>query len=297
MYNTTKKLNQKGNSNSWEKQLKNLNDIPKNIKISTITITCKLETDLFLENIGKYIELSDDDICYVKYGDDIKNVRSIIKTKPKKSKKKKKVKKIFYNQVTLKVKSINDKLINIKLFKNGSIQLTGCKNYTDFSSVINTICIKLRDIMGIKTKNKIILKPFASNIENLDIIKIKNFNIRLINSNFRINHKIDRAKFADLLEIQNIDCSYEPSRHAAINIKFKSNDNNSNNTTISIFIFESGAIIITAAKNKNHIINAYKFITEKIKENYNNILKKDITNLNMILNRINKSKLKKNRVC
>jgi hypothetical protein len=48
---------------------------------------------------------------------------------------------------------------------------------------------------------------------------------------------------------------------------------------ISIFVFESGAIIITGAKMRDHIVQAYKFITKKLFEHYNNIIKEEIDGL------------------
>ena len=48
---------------------------------------------------------------------------------------------------------------------------------------------------------------------------------------------------------------------------------------ISIFVFQSGAIIITGANNVNHIMSAYEYITEKLKKNYNKIVKKKLDTL------------------
>ena len=83
--------------------------------------------------------------------------------------------------------------------------------------------------------------------------KLKGVN-RLKNIGFLIN----RENLFDLLTKANIRCTYEPCIHACVNIKY----NYKNKETISIFVFESGSIIITGAKTKNHIIEAYKFITK-----------------------------------
>ena len=46
-----------------------------------------------------------------------------------------------------------------------------------------------------------------------------------------------------------------------------------------MFVFASGAVIITGAKNKYHIIDAFRFITKILCENYNKIVITDIKNL------------------
>ena len=38
--------------------LKKLNDLPKEINVSTITITCKTNTEFNVINIGKYIKIT-----------------------------------------------------------------------------------------------------------------------------------------------------------------------------------------------------------------------------------------------
>jgi hypothetical protein len=68
--------------------------ICEDLKISTMTITCQLDTDIYIENIGKYIELSHTGINTVGIGNNA--VRSILPIK--KRTKRAKNKKSFYNQ-------------------------------------------------------------------------------------------------------------------------------------------------------------------------------------------------------
>jgi len=77
--------------------LKNLDDLPGNIRISTITIICRFDTDFYCANIRKYINLSPD---------------GAVPPKKKRSRKKKKVKRAFFNQATIIVRSTPDKTIN-----------------------------------------------------------------------------------------------------------------------------------------------------------------------------------------
>ena len=134
-----------------------------------------------------------------------------------------------------------------------------------------------------------ILKPFAGTPENLDVSKVKNIKIRMINSNFSIGFKVNRDQLYQLLLSENVDCRYEPCVHACVNIKYKYDAEN----VISIFIFESGAIIITGAKNKDHIIKAYNFTVDKLYTYYNKIVKNDdydIIKISKILTCVNDMK-------
>jgi TATA-box binding protein (TBP) (component of TFIID and TFIIIB) len=203
---------------------------------------------------------------------------------------------MFFNQVTLEVKSTPTKKINVKLFKNGSIQMTGCRNLQDFINVIIIICCELKKKKGVidtDSMNKIIPIPFVTNRDDVDITKLKDFSIKMINSDFDMGIRIDRERMYDILKDDNVDCAYEPDKHAAINIKYKYNyeqevtiyNKDSINSTktetvnktdnITILVFESGKIIITAAKKKDHIVKAYNFIISIINTHCDDIQKHD----------------------
>lgn len=270
-------------NNQFESFL-NLKELPDDLMISTMTITCSIKTEFNVENIGKYIEISDKDIMGVIYSDDEKYhriVKSLIKKK-KKKKKKKKEKKTFYNQVTLKMKSSKkDKPVNVKLFRNGSIQMTGCKCIEDCILVLKILCDKLKEEKYVlyKEEEKIEKKEFVSNKEILEIENIENVKVVMINSNFNIGFKIDREELYKILLNEKIVATYEPCVHACVNIKYNTEKEINKKNIISIFVFESGAIIITGAKKKRDIVEAYKFITNKLKDNFNKIIKTDINKL------------------
>ena len=273
--------------NNQLKPLIDLKDVPKDINISTITITCRIDTDFYYPNIGTYVKLQPNGICYVEYGvgTKVECVRSIINMEKKKRKKKKRA---FYNQVTLKIcigtvynekkKKLIDKYINIKLFKNGSIQMTGCRGLSDFIVSLNILFTELMKKMYIVnpiTMSDMIPKLFVSKIDNICISKITKIVVEMINSNFKIDLRIDRCKLEELLKKENIECLFEPDKHAGVRIKYY----NKNKDKISIFVFESGSIIITGAKCKDHIAEAYEFITGIISDNREAVTKYNIEDL------------------
>jgi TATA-box binding protein (TBP) (component of TFIID and TFIIIB) len=249
------------------------------ISISTITLDCKLHTIIDLDKFAKYVILRDDEIVSVKYGNrkDPATNRTIVMLNTKK----KPSTKNFYNQVTIRMKPKNNKkrnYINIKVFKNGSLQMTGCKDMNDFNDVTTTLIKILRRGENIKNKNGD--ETHINFINNPTDIGIYDVKIRMINSNFRVGYKIDRKKLAKILkkyhgrntddkELGYVEFKYGPnSGHSCVNIKYNYDGKNKP----SIFVFQTGAIIITGAKNLQQIIMAYQFIN-KILDRYRDKIK------------------------
>lgn len=271
-------------SEEINKIMLDFNKLPKNILISTMTITCKLGTKINLENVAKYVDLNMDGIRSIRYSDDPDCTRILVEKKKKT--KKGKIKKSFFNQATLEIKPTENKAINVKLFKNGSVQMTGCKSIKNAYEILSIIINQLKIEKAVLIDGVITDKKFITDLDNL---KISEFNIVMINSNFTVNYSIDREALYKILIAEGTTCTYEPCIHACVNIKHHCKIDNKK---ISIFVFQSGAIIITGANNTDHIISAYEYINEKLKVNYKNIVKKKLETLlknNNILNNYLKS--------
>lgn len=259
--------------------------LPSDISISTMTLACKINVKFNCRNISKYVDLSYGGILSVKCGnhDDLQTNRTLLPKKQKTGKKKKK-KSVFYNQVSIyvMVKGKNKKPVSVKLFLNGAIQLTGCKTVEHAIEAITKIFIELKKIKAIvNLKNyclQVVEHKFVSNREILNMKNVKDIKIAMINSNFNINFKIDRAKLHNLMLIENYEVSYDPEKHACVNIKYDHLEKQ-----LSIFVFEGGSIIITGVRNCYQIIDAYNFINKYLLLNYNKIVKNDnLTNSNII---------------
>lgn len=264
-----------------------INKLPEDVGISTMTVCCEIDIEFKVNNVAKYIDLNKDGIISISYGrnDDPCTNRSLFPRKRHtKQKKKKKAKRVFYNQVSLAVmiKSKKEKPINIKLFTNGSIQMTGCKSVENVIDVIEKVFYELKVVKAIINKNtmKFDDKPFINDPNKLHLHLIDNIIIGMINSNFRYPNKIDRLKLFNLLQSESIESKYDPSNHACVNIKHKCIDK-----TISIFVFEKGPIVVTGAKNCEHILSGYNFINKYLLSNHKKIVKStiNISNINSIL--------------
>lgn len=243
-----------------------IENIPDDVNVSTITITCKLPTIFNVENIYKYIQLEQGNIIFIKYGNMM--VRSIKKTKEIKHKK---VKKYFYNQTTMQIEN-DGKYISLKVFNNGSFQLTGCTSLIGTRNTLDKVFKELKRSMAVydTIQNKIIDKPFADNIDMLNIEHIYDFKINMINCNFNIGFEINRTKLCSVLTEDNISHNFDPIKHAGVITRYQHNDKQ-----VSIFIFESGSIVITGAETCEQVKLSYNYINKYLLTKYNYIVKND----------------------
>jgi TATA-box binding protein (TBP) (component of TFIID and TFIIIB) len=101
---------------------------PSDIKIATMTSISHLNTNIDIKVLGKFITLNDT-IHEIRYRTLIKNKSGVILNK----------KPSFYNQVTVKISSGQGTFINMKIFSNGQIQMTGCKHEDNIQQAIQNI--------------------------------------------------------------------------------------------------------------------------------------------------------------
>ena len=188
--------------------------LPNGVSISTMCANGSLGTKLNLQNIRDYLPLNDNDILTVKLNQD--NIRTLIVSKKSKRNTKKKTKKSvpFYNQVTVVVRIFegktdnldDEKKLNLKLFQNGTIQISGLRNIEYANRAVNKLIYRLSQVRGKIIDSKIEDIKFVEEKNNLTI---NNFKIYMINSNYRVNMKIDRSKLYKLLIKKKIKASYE----------------------------------------------------------------------------------------
>lgn len=258
---------------------------PSEIRISTMTIISNLNSIINIESLYDMLDLTEDvasnkypRIDFVKYGGDK------VKGNTKINKKKKNRKNYFQNQITICILLSETKKINMKLFKNGKIQLTGIKD----ENLVNMGCEYMYDlIMKFHEKQPIVIEPELFKYE------VNNYNIVLINSDFKVNYLLNRDNIFRLLNSMNFFVIYEPDIYPGVNLKYFINKSNKvkgicNCTKkcngkgncegdgdckrITIAIFQSGSIIITGSKTREQVSECFQFINGLLRDNFQNIL-------------------------
>jgi TATA-box binding protein (TBP) (component of TFIID and TFIIIB) len=197
--------------------------------------------------------------------------------------KKEPVSKRFDNQLTIIYKYNQETIMNIKVFKNGNIQITGVKSIDDGRKMIDTL------VSYLKQRPEIAKDP--------DMLKTVNYKVALINSDFKVDFEIKRDKlYSTIINQYENKCSFEPCIYPGVKIQYFWNNRNhqkngvcgcqedcyigkgngdgeGNCKKITIAVFQSGCIIITGAQTTEQIDDAYKYICCVFQDNIDTIKK------------------------
>lgn len=250
----------------------------KDLKISTITSTAFIGIPINLCKLFNNVSISDYNIKYIEFNgqkEDI-NVKGYNERYEKKKRKGLK-KKCFDNQITL---VFDNEEINMKIFKNGKIQMTGIKTIEYGHKYVDKIINIIKDIYFYDTS-------IIDDCYNISLIKNFDYKIQLINSDFKIGFSIKREKLYNVLlsNYDNMISSYEPCIYPGVKISYFYNEKNNikngicncslcncftkkNGTglyensckKITIVIFQSGSVIITGSQNLLQLNETYTFI-------------------------------------
>jgi len=190
----------------------------------------------------------------------------------------------FYNQCSIIIKPDQERRpINVKLFTNGSITLTGCLNDCDGYDAIKVLIEELNKYPQVFPDKKVV---------DIDIIK---YEITMINSNYTLGFKVDRIKLYYILLDYNYLVIYNnPEKYPGVKLCFFWNAFNKNNNGIckctkkcngkgsgyadgeckklTITIFQSGSILISG-RTELQLEHAYKIINNIFKKHYKDIVK------------------------
>lgn len=323
---------------------------PTPLRISTLTGTCSITSDINLLVIAQYLELNKH-ITYINYGDIISKGVNIT---PKSNKKKKK-KKVFYNQITIIIKQESNRYNNIKLFANGAVSMTGLQSLEEGKFSINIILEAIRELEGkvlfnisddyynqnikkgsedVKVKCSACSSEFTHYVMKLSnecghyicntcskthdkcsepgcdnsfiqpalknqSAQVKDFNIVLINSDYKANFRINQKKLHPLIVNKyKIFSTFEPTIYPGVKSMYYWNEDykdypikgkcyctkkctgkgngkgDGNCKKVTTAVFQSGSVLITGGRSMDQIKDGYDFINNILKNEFMNIRKK-----------------------
>ena len=181
----------------------------------------------------------------------------------------------------------------MKVFNTGKLEIPGIQTDEMLFMALNNLLTILQPFI----KKKILYNK--NEIETV-----------LINSNFNCNYVINRNKLYDILKFKySITTLYDPCSYPGIQCKFYYNENNIQNKGIctcekkcvpknkkcyivSFMIFRTGSVLIVGQCNEDVLYKIYKFISDILINEYNNISIKSTIN-NFEKKKKNKKKRKK----
>jgi TATA-box binding protein (TBP) (component of TFIID and TFIIIB) len=285
---------------------KRANKIPKptDLYISTRSASAKISTSININELGIILArnvakniLKKENLNYLIKGICMKNL-ALITTKKKGKKSnvdinnleevlatlKNKKRQHFYNQCSVIIKPDQKRRpINVKLFTNGSITLTGCLYDCDGYDAIKVLIEELKKYPAVFPDGK---------VTDIDITK---YEITMINSNYELGFKINRIKlYYILLGYKYLVIYNNPEKYPGVKLCFFWNAFNKENIGIckctkkcngkgsgygdgkckklTITIFQSGSILISG-RTELQLSHAYKVVNSIFKKHYGDIIK------------------------
>lgn len=266
---------------------KNYEFKPSEIRISTMTICCFLNVNINTKQIFDDFEAPE-----INEYETVDNIITGVKIKgqikgyfPKKQDSGK----VFFNSITLNVVQLK-KSINLKIFNNGKIQMTGVISKEHSMLAINMV-------IRLLNKKKI---EYISDIDKE--IEISDFKTVLINSDYDCGFEIQRENLLSILiNDYNLSVNYEPENYPGVKVAFFWNDIYKNEITglckckkkcvgkgsgkkineckkVTIAIFQSGKIIITGGNDLLQIKTVYDFLNKILCSHLFEIKKKYLIN-------------------
>lgn len=253
-------------------------EFPSELHVSTQTQIGKINATIELSELAQALQCNEH-ILYIEHGDAIRKGSDGKKSARKH--KKQKPKKYFYNQVTIHMPREEDKRVNMKIFNNGRVQMTGVIKSGQGLEKIRGLVQQL-NLLSPEHREKI--------FGHSEVVEyIQETETVLINSNFDIGFEIDREALHRLIIHTGYYSSYEPGIYPGVNIKYYYNSSNTSPgicncetpcdgkgkgdacKRITIAAFKSGKIIITGGKSDDNIVTAYNFIRKFISEHIDEI--------------------------
>ena len=278
--------------NNGDYMTENLDNLPEGISIFTLPITASFNNTINVENIFSYYPLSEHNIVTIKSTAGIRTLyvtENMIKSEDETD---------FMNQITVVMNIFTDetktvtKFVNIKLFKNGSIQVSGLKSIFQCNYTINKLFNLLKGEFYIYTKPdkdkgrkfyehscKKRAITFLTDYENMWLYQPT---ISTINVTYKYATKINQEQFflkmkelqlhkiivADVIILLQTDINSPVSMWLNSIVDKK--------RYLTIALFESGSISIMACKCREDILYAFKFIIDILTEYGEYVSKKDI---------------------
>lgn len=265
---------------------------PTKYRVSTITCNGSVHTHIDLHKFYEHVKLSEDcsigNFVWIEFGP--QHSKGIY---PKKRKSNMADRKSFDNQVTVIYKIRDEYAPNMKIFRNGNVQMTGIRCPEDGKRMIEIVANEI-----IRIAND--LDPTIANVDEIDA---SDFKIRMINSDFAFPFRIRRKDLHSMLisNQYNTISSFQPGTYPGVKIQYFWNEKSTNKSghcecnrpcygrgensvvgtepfdgqckKVTISVFESGKILITGATSYAQIDEAYAYIVKVIQENVERVRK------------------------
>lgn len=250
----------------------------KPFQVSTITSVSKIADSVNIQRFFEHLQIDNDNIIYAKYSHFLKGNK---RNKKQSRHKLEANNQLFSNQMTIGFRCKCGKLakhnhknpISIKIFRNGGVQMTGCKDIVEIEHMYHKLHNELSKINKIE-------RNIAKNIIPFDK---KNIRIEMINGTFYANAPLDLNKvlktFMNKYAINEVFINHIHNKKSPLHMSlpflkeydaFKCKDK-----MPSVFIHNTGAFNIITTSTEV-LQKAYNFIHKNLTENWSTLVEKKI---------------------
>jgi TATA-box binding protein (TBP) (component of TFIID and TFIIIB) len=196
--------------------------------------------------------------------------------------------KTFFNQSTLVIRKLREdgpgfKEVNMKLFENGGFQMTGVTSEEFSRKVVEWLIQVLQQLQTPISKEPLQVKKFA---------------IQLLNSDYKMNTMVKRDELHRILtSTYKLFSTLETTIYQGVNTKYYYNEEApltapsgicscprpctgqgdgktiGNCKRVTISVFQTGSVIITGARTRSQLDEAYVYINTILRRHAHEVLK------------------------
>ena len=251
---------------------------PTAYRVSTITCNATVSTQVALPIFFEHVLIDPKVIMWSEFGQRTKGTHTKKRGEPREGKKS------FDNQVTVILYMGEGYYPNIKIFRNGSIQMTGIRTEHDGRKAVAMVADEI---------HRIATEANAAVVQDLQALRGTDFKIRMINCDFGFPFKIRRKNLHQLLisDRYRNSCSFQPLTYPGVKLQYFWSAMHTNARGIcectqpcygsgqgeckkvTVSVFDSGKILITGANSFEQVNAAYKYICDVIKDNGYELMK------------------------
>ena len=200
----------------------------------------------------------------------------------------------FGNQITLELR-VGENPVNLKLFKNGTLQVAGLREMAHWRYIVPHITVWLRRSLRAAS--------VCESVVMTDEAVVKSLKVCMICADFDIGIKFKPKKLLDVLrmELPRVKSSHEACRHPAVKIKYMHNLDDAPSDRdgvckcpvdcegqgaglsremhcrkVTVLLFHSGKVVLTGGVTLQQVHDAYAFVVDRIVKPYAHLFKVDL---------------------
>jgi len=229
--------------------------LPAGVTVSTISFTFSLASEVDLQKTLDYLPLSPDEVRTVTYEGFVRTVVN----RPKKAARARRRLSSFYNCIVVEVACPRaadaGAFLHVKVFRNGSVQVAGCREKEPTEAAVATLCALLEETYYTRKE--------GGGVEEHRLLRGPcrpgNLKVNLINTTFKLGVCVHRRRLHQVLMEEGVPTAYDTCKHTGVQVLLPVEGKTK---PVTLLVFERGSVVITGAKCMAQVTAAHDFIRD-----------------------------------